>query len=102
MILGGLGMIFLSERRHLAAQAVWAGFVVFCALIYLTEDFWKSAVIAIFVFVSCLLGFGQRWLMPGAFAVVIVAIAVWLGAPAPDQWGHLFDDARRMLAGERW
>jgi hypothetical protein len=50
--------------------------------------------------VSCLLGLGQRWLFRGSFAIAIVAIAVALGAPSPDQWAQLFEDARQTLSAQ--
>jgi hypothetical protein len=93
----GVGMNFTEAERQ-AAMSLWAGFVSFCALLYLTGSFGKATAIGIFVLVSCLLGFGERWLLRGSLAVAIVAIAIALGAPRPDQWAQLLEDARRTLA----
>jgi hypothetical protein len=93
----GLGMTNLTEEKRRAAMWFWAGLVSFCALFYLTGSFSKAAIIGTFVLVSCLLGFGQRWLLRGSFAIAILAIAIWLGAPGPDQWVQLLQDARRTL-----
>jgi hypothetical protein len=93
----GLGMINLTEQKRRTAMSFWAGLVSFCALFYLTGSFSKAAIIGTFVLVSCLLGFGQRWLLRGSFAIAILAIAIWLGAPGPDQWVQLLQDARRTL-----
>jgi len=93
----GLGMSNLTDETRRAAMSFWAGLVSFCALFYLTGSFSKGAVIGTFVLVSCLLGFGQRWLLRGSFAIALVAIAMWLGAPGPDQWVQLLQDVRRTL-----
>src|SRR5256885_17248422 len=93
----GWGMIDLTEEERRVALSVWAGLVSFAALLYLTGSFWKAAVIGVFVLVSCVLGLGQRWLLRGSFAIAIVAIAIALGVPSPDQWAQLLQDARRTL-----
>jgi hypothetical protein len=93
----GLGMIDLTEEERRVALSVWAGLVSFAALLYLTGSFWKAAMVGVFVLVSCVLGLGQRWLLRGSFAIAIVAIAVALGAPSPEQWTQLLQDARRTL-----
>jgi hypothetical protein len=90
-------MIGLTEQQRGLAASFWAGLVSFCSLFYLAGSFSKAATVGAFVLVSCLLGFGQRWLFRGAFAIAILAIAVALGAPSPDQWAQLLHDARRTL-----
>jgi|SRR6266478_4417297 hypothetical protein len=93
-------MINLTEQERQEALSFWAALVSFVALFYLTGSFWKAVGVGIFVFVSCLLGLGQRWLFHGSFALAIVAIAVALGAPSPDQWAQLLQDARQTLFAE--
>jgi hypothetical protein len=90
-------MMDLTEDERLLALSLWVGVVLFTAILYLTGSYWKAILIGIFVLISCLLGFGRRWLLRGSFAVAIVAIAVALGAPSPDQWSQLLQDARRAL-----
>jgi hypothetical protein len=90
-------MIDLTEEERQAALSFWAGLVSFFALFYLTGSFLKAVVVGIFVLVSCLLGLGQRWLLRGSFAIAIVAIAVALGAPSPNQWAQLLQYARQTL-----
>jgi len=90
-------MMDLTEDERLLALSLWVGVVLFTAILYLTGSYWKAILIGVFVLISCLLGFGRRWLLRGSFAVVIVAIAVALGAPSPDQWSQLLQDARRAL-----
>jgi O-antigen ligase len=68
--------------------------VLFSAILCLTGSFWKAILVGVFVLVSCVLGFGRRWLLGGSFAIAIVAIAVVLGAPSRDQWLQLWQDAR--------
>src|SRR5262245_19118450 len=96
-------MIGLTEQERQEALSYWVGLVSFVALFYLTGSFWKAVAVGIFVLGSCLLGFGRRWLFRGTFVITIVAIAVALGAPSPDQWAQLLEDARRTLfAGIPW
>jgi hypothetical protein len=90
-------MINLTEQERQEALSFWVGLVSFSALFYLTGSFWKAMAVGIFVLGSCLLGLGQRWLFRGSFAIAIVAIAVALGAPSPDQWTQLLQDARQTL-----
>jgi hypothetical protein len=90
-------MLNLTEQERQEALSFWAGLVSFAALLYLTGSFWKAVAVGIFVLVSCLLGLGQRWSLRGSFAIAIVAIAVALGAPSPDQWAQFFQDARQTL-----
>ena len=90
-------MVDLTEDERLLALSLWVGVVLFSAILYLTGSFWKATLIGTFVLISCVLGFGRRWLLRGSFAVAIVAIAVALGAPSPDQWSQLLQDARRAL-----
>jgi hypothetical protein len=76
----------------------WNALIVSVSVLYLTGVLIKSAVIAAFVLISSLLGFGQRWLARGGFAIAVLAIAVSLGAiPHPSQWGDLFRDLRALL-----
>jgi len=72
--------------------------VLFSAILCLTGSFWNAILVSIFVLVSCVLGFDRRWLLGGSFAIAIVAIAVVLGAPSPDQWVQLWQDARRAFS----
>jgi O-antigen ligase len=90
-------MMDLTEDERLLALSLWVGVVLCSAILYLTGSYSKAILIGLFVLISCLLGFGRRWLLRGSFAVAIVAIAVALGAPSPDQWSQLLQDARRAL-----
>jgi O-antigen ligase len=90
-------MMDLTEDERLLALSLWVSAVLFSAILYLTGSYSKAILIGLFVLISCLLGFGRRWLLRGSFAVAIVAIAVALGAPSPDQWSQLLQDARRAL-----
>ena len=96
----------MTEDKRLVAMSLWASVVSFCAILYLTGSFGKAILVGIFVLISCVLGFGERWLLRGSFAVAIVAIVVALGAPSPDQWGQLLQDARLAfldwLPSGRW
>jgi hypothetical protein len=88
----------VTQQDRLAMMCAWNGVVVFVSVLFLTGAFFKSALIAIFVLVSCLLGFGQRWLFRAGFVAAVLAIAVLLGAiPHPDQWRDLLRDVRAFL-----
>lgn len=75
-----------SEDRVIVAYA-WNAIVIFGALMFLGAGFVKSAVIAAFVFMSCVIGIGGRRLLQVGLAIAIVAIAVSLGVPGPGEWG---------------
>jgi hypothetical protein len=75
-------------------QQIEAAVVLFAGILYLTGSFWKAILVSISVLVAGILGFGPR----GSFAIAIVAIAVVLGAPSPDQWVQLWQEARRAFS----
>jgi len=75
-------------------QQIEAAVVLFAAMLYLTGSFWKAILVSMAVLVSGMLGFGLR----GSFAIAIVAIALVLGAPSPDQWVPLWQDARQTFS----
>ena len=75
-------------------QQIEAAVVLFAAILLLTGSFLKAILVSISVLLSCILGFGPR----GSFAIAIVAIAVVLDAPSPDQWVQLWQDARRAFS----
>ena len=75
-------------------QQIEAAVVLFAAILLLTGSLLKAILVSISVLLSCILGFGPR----GSFAIAIVAIAVVLGAPSPDQWVQLWQDARRAFS----
>jgi len=75
-------------------QQIEAAVVLFAAILYLTGSFWKAILVSMVVLVSCVLGFGLR----GSLPIAIVSIAVVLGAPSPDQWVHLWQDARQAFS----
>jgi hypothetical protein len=77
----------LQERTGLLY--IWTAAMLFIALLYLEGGMVRSALVAIFVVISCALGFGRRRLLQGSFAVAIVAIAVSFGFPPPGQWQGL-------------
>lgn len=76
---------------------VWNAIVVFGSLAYLSAGLGKAAIIAIFVLISGLLSFGQRWLIRGGFAIGLVAIAVALGFPHPAIWPKIAKEAGIMM-----
>ena len=61
-------MMDLTEDERLLALSLWVGVVLFSAILYLTGSYSKAILIGLFVLISCLLGFGRRWLLRGSFA----------------------------------
>jgi hypothetical protein len=79
----------MINRQHQIEAAV----ILFAAMFYLTGSFWKAILVGMSVLVTCFVGIGPR----GSLAVAVAAIAVVLGAPSPDQWGQLWQDARQAF-----
>jgi O-antigen ligase len=79
-------------------QQIEVAVVLSSAILCLTGSFWKAILVGIFVLLSLVLGFGRRWLLRGSFAVAIVAIAIVLGGPSPDQWVQLWEGARQAFS----
>jgi hypothetical protein len=92
-------MLIEEERRDLLS--LWAGFVSAVAIYFLIGSFWKAVLIGAFVGGSALLGYGTRWLLNVSFAFAVLAIAVALGLPPPDQWLELLYGAREAVLALR-
>jgi TctA family transporter len=87
----------LSEEDRTLVLSVWAGLVSVVAIYFLTGNFLKAA----FVGVSSLLGYGTRWVLKGSFAIAVLAIAVALGLPSPDQRLQLIHQAQEAVFAAR-
>ena len=92
-------MLTEEERRDLLS--LWAGLVSVVAIYFLIGSFWKAVLIGAFVGGSAALGYGTRWVLKGAFALAVVAIAVALGLPPPDQWLQLVNEMRETVFAAR-
>jgi len=92
--------MFTAEQRALILP-FWAGFVSFVAIYFLFGGFWKAAFIGVFVAASSLLGYGTRRLLQGSFAFAVLAFAVALGLPPPDQWLQLIHEAQEAVLAFR-
>jgi hypothetical protein len=90
-----------TEGERAQILSVWAGLVTVFAMYFLTGNFWKAALIGVFVCVSSALGYGTRWVLKGSFAVAVLAIAVALGLPPPDQWLRLIQEAQEAILALR-
>jgi hypothetical protein len=88
----------VHEDDRLTTLWMWNGLVVFGSMLFLTGSLFKSALIAAFVWASSALGYGQRWLLRGGFALAVLGIAVYLGVlPPPEQWSSRLRDAWSLL-----
>jgi len=95
------GQRMFTEEQRAQILSLWAGLVAVFAIYFLTGNFWKAALIGVFVCVSSALGYGTRWVLTGSFAIAVVAIAVALGLPPPDQWLQLVHDVREAVCAPR-
>jgi hypothetical protein len=85
-----------KEDDRLAMLWLWNTLVVFVALFFLSGAPFQSALVAVFVWVSCALGYGVRWILRGGLTLAALALAVfaaWLprrksGAAAFEISGH--------------
>jgi hypothetical protein len=96
---GRMRMLTEEERRDILS--LWAGFVSAVAIYFLIGNSWKAVLIGAFIGGSVGLGYGTRWLLNGSFAVAVLAIAVALGLPSPDQWLQLLYGAREAVLALR-
>jgi hypothetical protein len=91
----------LTEEDRALVLSVWAALVSVVAIYFLTSNFSKAALIGAFVGGTAILGYGARWVLRGAFAIAVVAIAVALGLPPPDQWLQLAHEAQEAILAFR-
>ena len=91
----------LTQEDRALVLSVWAALVSVIAIYFLTGNFWKAALIGVFVGGSSLLGYGTRWVLKGSFAIAVLAIAVALGLPPPDQWLQLINEVREAVFAAR-
>jgi uncharacterized membrane protein len=87
----------VTEEKRTQILPVWAGLVSLIAIYFLTLNLWKALLIAVFVAGSAMLGYGARWVMMGSFASAVLAIAVALGLPPPDQWLQALTEVRETI-----
>jgi hypothetical protein len=91
----------MTEQERLLWMSVWSAVIVFVSVHYLVGSFTKSLLISVFVFGSCLVGVGRRWILRGGFALAIFAIAVALGMPHPERWIELVHSAPDAIEAAR-
>jgi hypothetical protein len=91
----------LTQEERSDILSLWAGLVSVVAVYFLIGSFWKAVLIGAFVGGSAALGYGTRWLLKGSFAFAVLAIAVALGIPPPDQWLQLLHEAREAVLALR-
>lgn len=80
----------MTPQERFAVTCAWNAACVALSLYYLSGSVVKAGLIAVFVYFSSLLGYGLRWVIRGGFVVTILACAVVLGFPHPEQWPGLF------------
>jgi hypothetical protein len=85
----------LTEEDRALVLSVWAALVSVVAIYFLIGSFWKAALIGAFVGGSSMLGWGTRWVLNGSFVIAVLAIAVALGLPMPDQWLQALNEVAR-------
>jgi ABC-type proline/glycine betaine transport system permease subunit len=85
----------LTEEDRALVLSVWTALVSVVAIYFLIGSFWKAALIGAFVGGSSMLGWGTRWVLNGSFVIAVLAIAVALGLPMPDQWLQVLNEVAR-------
>jgi hypothetical protein len=91
----------MTEGRRAQVLSLWAALVSVVAIYFLTGNYWKAALIGVFVGVSSVLGYGTQWVLKGSFAIAVFAIAVALGLPPSDQWLQLAHETQETILGFR-
>jgi hypothetical protein len=91
----------MTEGHRARVLSLWAALVSVVAIYFLTENYWKAALVGVLVGVSSVLGYGAQWVLKGSFVIAVFAIAVALGLPPPDQWLQLAHEAQEAILGFR-
>jgi ABC-type proline/glycine betaine transport system permease subunit len=91
----------LTEEDRALVLSVWAALVSAVAICFLIGSFWKATLIGAFVGGTSLLGYKTKWVLNGAFAVAVLAIAVALGLPPPDEWLRLIHQVQQAVVAYR-
>lgn len=87
----------MSDRD--LARIAWNVVVYFGCLIYFGLSFWNSTVVAFTIFVSCLVGYGNRWLIRGGVLLLIVTMLMMIGlVPQPDELKPILIELRGLIA----
>ena len=86
----------VKHRQNM--QVAWASLCTLGAFLYLFSSLW-AALFGTILTVGYLLSlFGTRWFSRTAFAISVLAIAVWFGFPPPDQWKDILATAPTLVS----
>ena len=88
----------IRTDNRLSMMNAWNAFCVTVAIWYLSGSLLRAVAVGVFLLVSGLLNYGSRWLSRAGFVITIVALAVLLGAPGPDQWRDLVHGVPQAIA----
>lgn len=87
----------MSDRD--LARTVWNAVVYFGCLIYFGLSFWNATVVGFAIFVSCLVGYGNRWLIRGGVLMLVVTVLMIIGlVPQPDELKPILKELRSSIA----
>jgi hypothetical protein len=77
---------YLDMLSSRIARAAFNG-VVYGGSLFGLGGSWRGLLVGAVAFVLYLVGYGGRWVERGGFALVAIAMLVWLGAvPEPKYW----------------
>jgi hypothetical protein len=77
---------YLDMLSSRIARAAFNG-VVYGGSLFGLGGSWRGLLVGAVAFVLYLVGYGGRWVERGGFALVVIAMLVWLGAvPEPKYW----------------
>lgn len=86
---------YLDMLSSRVARAAFNG-IVYGASLFGLGAAWRGLLVGAVAFILYLVGYGGRWIERGGFALVVIAMLVWLGAvPEPKYW---FTTAESTLA----
>lgn len=88
----------MTGDQRLELMCAWNSMAVFGSVMFLDGGLAKAALVTLLVFISCLIGWGRRWLLRGGFALTMVAVAVAFGFPHPAQWPSLVKNLPSAIA----
>jgi membrane protein YdbS with pleckstrin-like domain len=77
---------FLDMLSSKAARAAFNGVVYAASLSYLGAA-WRGILVGAIAFILFMVGYGARWIERGGFALIVLAMLVWLGiVPEAKNW----------------
>ena len=92
---------YLDMLSSRVARAAFNG-IVYGASLFGLGAAWRGLLVGAVAFILYLVGYGGRWIERGGFALVVIAMLVWLGAvPEPKYWSTTAESTLARLLPAR-